>query len=70
MSGPIIEGWEVPRQSLRRKGREADLTDVPVLKLAKAAAERGIRVDLTRSGPGGVHGEVEKIIVAGDDEAS
>ena len=48
MSGPIIEVWEVFRPSLRRRGREADLTDVPVLKLA----------------------EVEKIVVAGDDDAS
>lgn len=70
MSGPIIEVWEVFRPSLRRRGREADLTDVPVLKLAEAARERGIRVDLTKSGPGGVHGEVEKIVVAGDDDAS
>ncbi len=48
-----------------RGGREADLTNVDAHKLVKAAKERGIRVDLTESGPGKRKGKVYKVEVEG-----
>lgn len=57
----------VPNQSLYRKGREADLTKVPLQDLNEAA-KRGIRINITSSKPGEVKAQVNKIVVKGDDE--
>ncbi len=59
---------KVFRKSWSRKGREADLTDVSVHKLQKAAKERGVRIDITESTPKKIKAQVNKIIIKGDDE--
>ena len=59
---------QVFRKSWSRKGREADLTDVSVKKLQKAAEERGVRIDITESRPGKIKAQVNKVVIKGDDE--
>ncbi|RLI43990.1 hypothetical protein DRO61_12680 [Candidatus Bathyarchaeota archaeon] len=59
---------KVYKKSWSRKGREADLTDVPVRKLQKAAEERGVRINITELTPGKIKAQVDKVVVKGDDE--
>ena len=68
MSEGENSGWKVPLPSWIRKGRKADLTKVPVSKLQKAAEERGVRVDDLKREGGKVTGNVNKVIIKGDDE--
>lgn len=55
------------RHSWYRGGREADISNVSVEKLQKAA-ERGVRIDFTETGGNEVKAKIHKIAVKGDDE--
>jgi len=68
MSEGESSGWKIPLSSWLRKGREANLTNVPVEKIQKAAKERGIRVDNLKNRGGKVTGEVNKVVIKGNDE--
>ena len=68
MSEGESPGWKVPLPSWLRKGRRANLTKVPVSKLQKAAEERGVRVDNLKREGGKVTGDVNKVIIKGNDE--
>ncbi len=60
--------WKLFLPSWLRKGREADLTDVPLEKL-QAATKRGVTIDITESTPGKVTAQVHKVIVEGHDQS-
>jgi len=58
---------KVFNKSWSRKGRKADLTNVSVGKLQKAA-KRGVRINITESKPKKIIAQVDKVVIKGDDE--
>ena len=62
-----VEGWRVFLPSWMRRWRKADITNIPVHKLYKAAKERGIRVEITDKTPGKIIAQVDKVVIKGDD---
>lgn len=63
----MSEGSEKPRKSWYRKGRNVDISNIPIGKIEEAA-KRGIRIDITKSNKGKLTADVNKIIIKGDDE--
>ena len=67
-SPPQEPWWKVFVPSFLRRGRVADLSDVPIGKIQRDAEERGIRIDLQDSVSGRRTAQVNKVVVRGDDE--
>lgn len=66
-SGEEKKFGQVFRKSWLRKGRKADLTDVPVHKINEAS-KRGVEIDLVESSPNKRIAQVNKVFIEGDDK--